>query len=199
MGIVAPQKMLANVYNTDHLTITTSDDGKTVTINSTQASALWALLHHGDEQTKTNVVNALQAATGTGSKIVFTGEFSGDDLKILSTNGCCVQETVDMAEATFKKHVELETAMNAYKIQATAEASDTPETVNNKLNTSASNNSITPQEGDLGVYGGKFYQYTNGAWGATTHPCFASLDRLNACTNVNITPVRDKIRTKRVD
>lgn len=191
MGIVAPQRMLANVYNADHLTVTTSDDGKTVTINSTQASALWSLLNgHGDDaQKRTDVINALQAATGTGSKIVFTGDFSGDDLKKLSENNCCVQETVDMAEATFKKHVELETAMNNYKIHLYSYDNHEGD-VTTLLNTKATSAGITPVNGDVAVYettDGKrsFYQYNNNTWAPTEHPCFASKERLEACVTPN--------------
>lgn len=210
IGMVLPQKMLAEtVYGSegDVLYITTSDDGKTVTINSKQAGALWALLEKGEPHVKNPVINAIKTVTGKGSKIVFTGEFCGDDLKKLQkTDGpeagqydCCVQETVDMENTTFKKRINLDDAMDAYRIKVKMDdfghgpdfvfEDVSNERINEVFNSKASTANVNGvHEGDVAVFEKSpqekvFYQYNNGQWGPTEQPFFASLDRLESCVN----------------
>ena len=142
VGMMVPQVVLADeIYSSSTLTITTSD-GPTVTIHSEQAGALWALLENGKPHEKNAVINALTNASGVGSKIVFDGFFCGDDLqKLQKKDGpqggqydCCVQETVDMEKAEFKKRVDLTEAMDAYKISVDAKPNDTEAQINTALN-----------------------------------------------------------------
>ena len=195
VSMMMPQRMqAADVYSSETLTITTSEDGKTVTISSQQAGALWALLEKGTPQVKDPVIAAIKAVTGEGSKIVFSGEFSGDDLQSLSkpgNNNCCVQETVDMANTTFKKHADLTEAMEAYKInvkphdlpQGVTPENATAEQINEALNAEAQNQGITPVNGDVAVFNNSFYQYNGSSWEKTTQPFFASKERMEACIN----------------
>ncbi|MBR7018116.1 MAG: leucine-rich repeat protein [Prevotella sp.] len=179
IGMIVPEEMMANVYNADHLKITTSDDGKTVTIESSDASALWAFLNFGDATLKTTVINAIKNVKETGSKIVFNGIFSGDDLKALSDNGCCVQEEVDMAETTFKKHVELQNAMDAYVINTKdIHGNGGGNTPDKKLKKAAQDEGISLENGDIGVHENTFYKYNGTTWETTTEPFFVSEDRL---------------------
>ena len=199
IGMVLPQGMLAEtVYGSegDVLYITTSDDGKTVTINSKRAGALWALLEKGKKPEIDPIINAIKAVYGEGSKIVFIGEFCGDDLKKLQKTDhpgpydCCVQETVDMSNTTFKKRINLDDAMNAYIIntehvnipgQPQATASD-------KLNYKAEQKNITLADGDIGVHDHAFYKYNaeTRTWSATDQPFFGSPERLSVCLEGDI-------------
>lgn len=182
IGMIVPEEMMANVYNADHLKITTSDDGNTVTIESSDASALWAFLNFGDATEKTAVINAIKDVKGPGSKIVFNGFFSGDDLKALSDNGCCAQEEVDMAETTFKKHVELRDAMGAYKLNTENKDGTT---IEEKFANAAQDNSIIIQNGDIGVHQGSFYKYNGSTWESTNAPFFVSQERLEQLVDAN--------------
>ena len=197
VGMVVPQTTWADeVYTSSTLTITTSDDGKTVTIHSEQAGALWALLEKGKpKEEKEPVINALKAANGDGSKIVFDGIFCSDDLQKLQKNDgpqegqydCCVQETVDMENTVFKKRVDLSDreTMNRYKIKLEPHEVEnkTDEEITAAFNTKAEQVGVSPQEGDLAVAGNKFYQYSNNQWSETTEPFFASPDRISVCVN----------------
>lgn len=185
----------ADVYSSQTLTITTSDDGKTVTINSSQAGALWALLEKGEPRVKDPVIDAIKAVTGEGSEIVFSGQFCGDDLKKLHEpkpgQNCCVQETVDMENAEFKKRVDLTDAMDAYKISVDALPNQTEEQISDALKTKAQEVGITLADGDIAVVkkGPQeklFYKYnsTTQQWSETSEPFFASPDRLDVCINV---------------
>jgi hypothetical protein len=195
IGMVLPQGVLAAVYNADNLMVTTSDDGKTVTIHSDQSSALWALFSFGDETTKQNIISAIQGANGPGSQIIFDGEFSGSDLEILNSKNCCVQETVNMAETTFKKHIDLRDSMGAYKINWN-KAHGGGNDVNKRLNGLAEEAGIELQNGDIAVHLNEFYKYNSSTrkWEATTDPCFVSKERMmelvngqwNACTLANV-------------
>ena len=202
VGMIVPQTTWAGeVYSSPTLTITTSTDGMTVTIHSEQAGALWALLENGKPHEKNAVINALTNANGEGSKIVFDGVFCGDDFKKLQKKDgpqgeqydCCVQETVDMENAEFKKRVDLTDAMDAYKISVDARPNQTEEEINTALNEKAQQNGITLVDGDIAVVkkgGGPqqeklFYKYnsTTNQWSETTEPFFASPDRLDVCIN----------------
>ena len=202
VGIMVPQGLhAADVYSSQTLTITTSDDGKTVTINSSQAGALWALLEKGEPRVKDLVINALKNANGEGSRIVFDGVFSGDDLKKLQKKDgpqegqydCCVQETVDMENAEFKKRVDLTDAMDAYKISVDARPDQTEEQISDDLNTKAQRVPINLADGDIAVvkkgpqeklfYKYNKYNSTTGQWSETSEPFFASPDRLDVCIN----------------
>lgn len=195
VGIMVPQGLhAADVYSSQTLTITTSDDGKTVTINSSQAGALWALLEKGEPRVKDPVIDAIKAVTGEGSEIVFSGQFSGDDLKKLHEpkpgQNCCVQETVDMENAEFKKRVDLTDAMDAYKISVDALPNQTEEQISDALKTKAQEVGITLADGDVAVVkkGPQeklFYKYnsTTQQWSETSEPFFASPDRLDVCIN----------------
>lgn len=188
IGMMLPQGMwAAEVYSSETLTITTSEDGKTVTIVSQQAGALWALLEKGRPGDKDPVINAIKAVTGEGSKIVFSGEFSGDDLQSLSKpgpNNCCVQETVDMANTVFKKHIDLEEAMDAYRINTKDVHGQPHLTVSERLNAAAGKiHNFSLQDGDIGVHNGAFYKYDSSTdqWSETNEPFFVSKERMETC------------------
>lgn len=198
IGMVLPQGMWAEYhYSTNDgtpSTLTIDVVGSTVTITSQQAGALWALLEKGRPEDKDPVINAIKAVSGEGSEIVFSGEFSGDDLQSLSKpgpNNCCVQETVDMANTTFKKHADLTEAMEAYKInvkpydlpQGVTPENATAEQINTALNKKAQENGISPVNGDVAVFNNSFYQYNGSSWEKTTQPFFASKERMEACIN----------------
>ncbi len=199
VGIMLPQGMWADYhYSTNDgtpSTLTIDVVGSTVTITSKQAGALWALLEKGRPEDKDPVINAIKDVTGEGSKIVFSGEFSGDDLKKLKEpkpgQNCCVQETVDMANTTFKKHADLTEAMEAYEInvkphdlpQGVTPENATAEQINTALNDKAQNKRISPVNGDVAVFNNSFYQYNGSSWEKTTQPFFASKERMEACIN----------------
>lgn len=191
VGMIVPQTTWAGeVYSSSTLTITKSTDGKTVTINSTQAGALWALLEKGTPAEKDPVINAIKVVTGEGSKIVFEGQICGDDLKSLAKPGdknCCVQDTVDMENTVFKKRVDLSDreTMDKYKIKLAPHEIEnkTDEQITAAFNEKAGQVGVSPQEGDLAVAGNKFYQYSNNQWSETTEPFFASPDRISVCVN----------------
>jgi len=103
IGMVLPQRMWAGVvYSSETLTITTSEDGKTVTIHSDKAGALDALNFNGN-----NHQDLKNAITAANDKIIFEGYFCEGDLnKLKGGNGgnaynCYTQSTVDMSEAHF--------------------------------------------------------------------------------------------------
>ena len=105
VGLIVPQGVLADieVYSSSTLTITKSDDGKTITIHSEKAGAFESLNFNGGNG------GDIKAAFENTEKIVFDGEFCGEDLNHLKGgNGanaynCCVQKIVDMSEAKFVK------------------------------------------------------------------------------------------------
>lgn len=98
IGMVLPQGMWAETYTANGVTIVV--EGKTVTINSTNAGALSSYLNSGNASA---AIAEIQAANGTGSSIVFDGKFNGDDLSKLNEKNCCVQKKVDMENALFIK------------------------------------------------------------------------------------------------
>ena len=199
IGLVLPQGMWAEDYHYSTndgtpATLTIDVVGTTVTITSQQAGALWALLEKGTEEDKNAVINAIKAVTGEGSEIVFSGVFSGDDLKSLNKpgeNNCCVQETVNMANTTFKKRYDLSSkeSMDAYKINVpphdlpngVTPENATAEQINTALNGKAQNEGITPQNGDIAVLGNSFYKYNGSSWEKTTQPFFTDPDRMSVC------------------
>ena len=95
-GMLMQHELLADTYTADGVEIVVN--GKTVTINATNAGALSAYLNSGQASA---AIAAIQAANGDGSSIVFDGNFNQSDLQALSTNNCCVQKKVDMYEAKF--------------------------------------------------------------------------------------------------
>lgn len=97
-GMMMQHELLADTYTADGVEIVVN--GKTVTINATNAGALSSYLNSGQASA---AIVAIQAANGDGSSIVFDGNFNQSDLQALSTNNCCVQKKVDMAEAKFIK------------------------------------------------------------------------------------------------
>ena len=177
IGMVVPQGMWAETYTANGVTIVV--EGKTVTINSTNAGALSSYLNSGNASA---AIAAIQAAKGDGSSIVFNDKFNADDLNALRDKSCCVQETVNMANTTFIKSVQ---PNDAYKIRVQPHNVDnkTQDEINAAFNSAASG--VGPQEGDVAVAGNKFYQLTNGNWVLTTNPCFASLERLQTCMDSN--------------
>ena len=96
IGMVLPQGMWAETYTANGVTIVV--EGKTVTINSTNAGALSTYLNSGNAS---DAIAAIQAANGDGSSIVFNDKFNADDLNALRDKSCCVQETVNMLNAQF--------------------------------------------------------------------------------------------------
>ena len=188
VGMIVPQVVFADYYypsdDETPTTLTISVSGNTVTINSTNPGALWALLTYGEETEKQNVITAIQNATGTGSEIIFDGAFSGDDLKSLNTNNCCVQETVNMAATTFKKQVDLTAALDAYKINVKSSEITEGKTISEALNEKAQSAGVTPENGDIGVVDNLFYKYSDGQWSETDQPFFGSKERLDVCINV---------------
>lgn len=195
IGIVLPQGMWADYhYSTNDgtpSTLTIDVVGSTVTITSQQAGALWALLEKGTEEDKNAVINAIKAVTGEGSEIVFSGVFSGDDLQSLykpGSNNCCVQETVDMANTTFKKHTDLTDAMDAYLVNTQHLHGHQNASASEKLNFKVKElqkQGFSLADGDIGVHEGAFYKYNSSTneWTATEQPFFQNPDRLPICIN----------------
>lgn len=106
IGMVLPQGMWADYnYSSPDGKLTISVVGKTVTINSTDAGALSTYIYSGQAS---DAIEAIQAANGDGSSIVFDGDFNPNDLQALSGNSCCVQKTVDMSEAHFTNYGEVD-------------------------------------------------------------------------------------------
>lgn len=195
IGMVLPQGMWADYhYPTNDgtpSTLTIDVVGSTVTITSQQAGALWALLEKGEPLVKDPVINAIKAVSGEGSKIVFSGEFSGDDLQSLykpGSNNCCVQETVDMANTTFKKHTDLTDAMDAYLVNTQHLQGHQNASASEKLNFKVKElqkQGFSLADGDIGVHEGAFYKYNSSTneWTATEQPFFQNPDRLPICIN----------------
>lgn len=197
IGMVLPQRVLADYsYSSNDgtpPTLSISVVGKTVTITSQKAGALWAFLEKGEPREKDQAIEAITLATGEGSEIVFNGEFAGDDLSKLSNpmpgKNCCVQETVDMSNTWFKKRIDLDDAMDAYRVNTKNVHGQPNLTASERLNVAAGKiHNFTLADGDIGVHEHAFYKYNaeTQTWSATDQPFFGSPERLSVCLEGDI-------------
>ena len=171
IGMVLPQGMLAEtVYSVSDLQITTSPstkvEGTKVLIHCDNAGGFGAYLRNIASEAE---LSAIRGA----AEIVFEGNFTSDDISALNDKQCCTAKVVDMGDASFYRFYNIEDSK--YKYYAVYGDSNNASSV---INSSLSDDGITPFEGDVVLFNGDIYRYNGTTWEVSGNPGYPNLDRL---------------------
>lgn len=171
IGMVLPQGMLAEtVYSVSDLQITTSPstkvEGTKVLIHCDNAGGFGAYLRNIASEAE---LSAIRGA----AEIVFEGNFTSDDISALNDKQCCTAKVVDMGDASFYRFYNIEDSK--YKYYAVY---GDPNNASSVINSSLSDDGITPFEGDVVLFNGDIYRYNGTTWEVSGNPGYPNLDRL---------------------
>ncbi len=171
IGMVLPQGMCAEtVYSVSDLQITTSPstkvEGTKVLIHCDNAGGFGAYLRNIASEAE---LSAIRGA----AEIVFEGNFTSDDISALNDKQCCTAKVVDMGDASFYRFYNIEDSKyKYYKVYGD------PNNATSLINSSLSDDGITPFEGDVVLFNGDIYRYNGTTWEVSGNPGYPNLDRL---------------------